>query len=214
MKNEKKPSKEQLENRVKNAVLFVPRDREYLSVYFKDKGLRLESTDDFAIVSTTSHSHIFHKITPSGVSRPYLYVKQMITFAMAYTDASTDGRSYAAMMERMKAKEDQSDYNVAWYVDKWLFNIFAPLYTIGEDYTSAFLVYESFLHNVARNDITLREHVSDVTNVEFMKELTQLLQEYAKDWEPQVVFEKMSDEERVQGIADAMKEQEQQMGVQ
>lgn len=134
--------------------------------------------------------------------------------AMGNTDASTDGRSYAAMMERLKAKEDQSDYNVAWYVDKWLYNIFMPLYTIEEDYTSAFLVYESFLHNVARNDIMLREHVSDVTNVEFIKELTRLLQEYAKDWEPQVVFEKMSDEERAQGIADAMKEHEQQMGVQ
>ena len=206
MEKDKKESKAQIENRLKNAVLFVPRDKEYIAVYFKDKGLRLEATDDFAIVSTVSHSHVFNKITPSGVSRPYLYIKQMIALAMAYTDASTDGRSYAAMMERMKAKEDQSDYNIAWYVDKWLYNILMPLYTIGEDYASAFLVYEGFLHHVARNDIARREHLSDVTNVDFMKELTRLLQEYAKDFEPQVVYEKKSDDERIQEIADAMNE--------
>ena len=67
---QKKPTKGDLEKKMRSAVVFVPKDRETISVYFDDKGLRLTATEDFAIIATGAHQHVYRSITVSGVSRP------------------------------------------------------------------------------------------------------------------------------------------------
>lgn len=72
-RQQKKPTKGDLEKKMRSAVVFVPKDRETISVYFDDKGLRLTTTEDFAIIATGAHQHVFRNVTVAGVSRPYLY---------------------------------------------------------------------------------------------------------------------------------------------
>ena len=70
--NKQKETKGDLERRMRNAIVLVPKDKYYQGIYFDDKGLRLEVTGDFAIVTTGFHRHVFSSFTSQGASRPYI----------------------------------------------------------------------------------------------------------------------------------------------
>ena len=59
MREQKKETKAQLERRIKQAVVFVEKDKDTKSVFFSDKGLRLTVTNDTAVVETGYHRHLF-----------------------------------------------------------------------------------------------------------------------------------------------------------
>lgn len=210
---QKEPTRAQLEQRIKNAHLFIPKDKDSKSVYFDDKGLRLTYTMDFAIVETGFHRHVFSAITSQGYSRPYLYLRSFIDIADQYDCIVKDGkgeitRSYAKLMDVLKDKEDDRAYNTAWYVYKWLFNIFAPLYSIDESPASTFIVYEQYLHNVARMDAILAEKTEDVTNRQYVHSITSKLEEYVESIGDEVLFKKLTDEELAKQEMEAMQEHE------
>ena len=58
----KKETKGQLERKIQNALVFVPKDKEYSWIYFTDKGLRLETTSDSCVISTGFHKHVFQEL--------------------------------------------------------------------------------------------------------------------------------------------------------
>lgn len=206
-----KPTITQLENRIKRAVIMVDKTKDDKEVYFDDKGVRLFANDEYAIVSTLSHSHVFHKVTTSGVSRPWLYIQRVIEIALANDCAVKDSRdnwtrSFSRLMDTLKEKEDKTEYNTCWYVNIYLFNIFAPLYEIDETATSAFLTYETYLHNIARNSFLLDEHTKDVTNKEFVDKVLELERSYMEEMESAVLLKAKSDEERIKEEIAAMSE--------
>ena len=208
---EKDLSKGQLESRLRNALVFVPKDKDYKGVYFDDKGLRLEVTNDFAVITTGFHRHVFNSITSQGISRPYLYTQRFIEIALANDCMVKDAkgnvtRSYGKLMAVLKENEDQTEFRVAWYFDLWLNTIFHPLYSIGETEAESFLVYESYLHNLARNKIILSEKTEDITNKMFIEQIGKELIDFTKDVDEHVVFPKKTDEERKKEEIDALGE--------
>ena len=210
-KEEKKPTVAQLERRFKNAILFIDKTKDTQSIFFDDKGLSLIVNEDFAIIGTGFHRHVFNNITAAGVSRPYLYTKRFIEIALANdcTVAKKDGgiiHSYAKLMRVLKDKEDKSEYNLCWYVDLWYNNLFAPLYSIGETSAETYLVYESYMHNVARNQVILSEKVNGMTNKQFIKETDDLVAKYISDMEEVEIFKPMTDDENVKAEIAALSE--------
>ena len=208
---EKDLSKGQLESRLRNALVFVPKDKDYKGVYFDDKGLRLEVTNDFAVITTSFHRHVFNSITSQGISRPYLYTQRFIEIALSNDCLVKDEkgnitRSYNKLMAVLKEKEDKSEFNVCWYTDLWFNVIFHNLYGIGETEIESFLVYESYLHNLARNNIILSEKTEDITNKMFIEQIGKELMEFTKDVDEHVVFPKKTDEERKKEEIDALGE--------
>ena len=208
---EKDLSKGQLESRLRNALVFVPKDKDYKGVYFDDKGLRLEVTNDFAVITTGFHRHVFNSITSQGISRPYLYTQRFIEIALSNDCLVKDEkgnitRSYNKLMAVLKEKEDKSEFNVCWYTDLWFNVIFHPLYGIGETEAESFLVYESYLHIIARNKIILSEKTEDITNKMFIEQIGKELMEFTKDVDEHVVFQKKTDEERKKEEIDALGE--------
>ena len=208
---EKDLSKGQLESRLRNALVFVPKDKDYKGVYFDDKGLRLEVTNDFAVITTGFHRHVFNSITSQGISRPYLYTQRFIEIALSNDCLVKDEkgnitRSYNKLMAVLKEKEDKSEFNVCWYTDLWFNVIFHPLYGIGETEAESFLVYESYLHIIARNKIILSEKTEDITNKMFIEQIGKELMEFTKDVDEHVVFPKKTDEERKKEEIDALGE--------
>ena len=211
MSEQKKITKGDLERRLRNAIVLVPKDKDYKAVYFDDKGLRLEVTQDFAVITTAFHKHVFRNLTAQGVSRPYLYTKRFIDIALDNDCTVKDEkgnvtRSYGKLIAMLKEKEDQSEFRVAWYTDLWLNNIFHPLYAIDESTASSFLVYESYLHNLARNKIILSEKTEDITNKMFIEQIGKELVEFTKDVDEHVVFPKKTDDERKKEEIDALGE--------
>lgn len=207
----KKPTKGDMERRLRNAIVLVPKDKDYKAVYFDDKGLRLEVTQDFAIISTGFHRHVFTSLTAQGVSRPYLYVKRFIDMALENDCTVKDAkgnvtRSYGKLLAVLKEKEDQKDFQMAWYIDLWFNNIFHPLYGIGETVSESFLVYESYLHNLARNKVILSEKINGMTNKQFIDEVIDNIKKMTDGIDERTVFEAKSDEEKAKEEIDAIQQ--------
>ena len=109
-----------------------------------------------------------------------------------------DGYSFAKLLDVLKAKEDKSEYNIVVYYEWFLFNIFQPLYGIGETEIESFLVYEDYLHNIARNAILLSEKMEDMTNKQFIQKVIDNIKEFTSELEERVLFPKKTDEQVMQ----------------
>ena len=212
---QKKPTNAQLQKRIANALIHIDKTKGTKSVFFSDKGLRLTVNEDYAIIATGFHRHIFNNFTNAGISRPYLYTKRIIEIANEnLKDIEVDGGySFQKLLEVLKAKDDKSDYNLVMYYDWFVFNCFQPLYSIGEDEASSFLVYEAYLHNIARQAVLLSEKKEDMTNTQFFDEVIKNMQGFIEGVDEHVIFHKMTDEEMVQANIEAIQEQEQEQAM-
>ena len=132
---QKKPTNAQLQKRIENAIVFVPKTKDTISIFFSDKGVRLVADADGCVIETNYHRHVYSNITSAGVSRPYLYTKRIIEIANGNLDAikTESGYSFQKLLEGLKAKEDKSEYNIVTYYEWWLMIIFDGLYSISED---------------------------------------------------------------------------------
>ena len=200
---EKKETYKQLLRRLKSAVVLVEKTKETESVFFDDKGLRITVNDEYAVVETGYHSHVFSAYFGGGVSKPWLFMRRLVKIAL-----ECECNTYSALLSKLKEKEDKGDYNFVYFVDWWLFNIYHPLYTIGNTDTEFFLVYEEFMHNVAKNSIILEEKESDMTNKDFVNKIVANMREYMSDVTEVVLFKKETDEEITQQNIEALMEQE------
>lgn len=211
MEQKKKPTNAQLQKRIENAIVFVPKTKDTISIFFSDKGVRLVADADGCVIETNYHRHVYSNITSSGVSRPYLYTKRIIEIANDNLDAikTESGYSYQRLIDVLKEKEDKSEYNIVVYYEWFLFNIFQPLYGIGETEIESFLVYEDYMHNIARNAILLSEKTKDITNKQFIQEILESIKHFTEDLEERVLFPKKTDEQVMQEEIAAIQEQEQ-----
>ena len=206
-----KATKGQLERRIRNAVVFIPKTKDTVSVFFSDKGLKLVADEEICIVETGYHKHVFYSATNTGVSRPWLYTKRIVEIANENIDAikTPDGYSFNKLLEVLKNKEDKSEYNITVYYEWWLQIIFSPLYSIGETEAEQFLLYESYIHYVSRSMILLDEHKYDMTNKEFVENIFANMREFLSNIDENIFLHKKTDEEIIQENISAIEETEQ-----
>jgi len=212
---QKKPTNAQLQKRIANALIHIDKTKETESVFFSDKGLRLTVNEEYAIIATGFHRHVFNNFTSSGISRPYLYTKRVIEISNEnLKDIEVDGGySFQRLLEVLKAKEDKSDYNIVTYYEWFVFNCFQPLYSIGESEAESFLVYETYLHNIARQAVLLSEKKEDMTNKQFFDEVIKNMQSFVEGVDERVIFHKMSDGELAQANIEALTQNEQEQAM-
>ena len=212
---QKKPTNAQLQKRIANALIHIDKTKDTQIVFFSDKGLRLTVNEDVAIIATGFHRHVFNNFTNAGISRPYLYTKRVIEIANEnLKDIELNGEySFQLLLEVLKAKEDKSDYNIVTYYDWFVFNCFQPLYSIGESEVESFLVYEAYLHNIARQSVLLSEKKEDMTNKQFFDEVIKNIQNFIEGVDERVIFHKMTDEEMTQANIEALTQNEQEQAM-
>ena len=219
MEQKKKLTNAQLQKRLENAIVFVPKTKDTISIFFSDKGVRLVADNDGCVIETNYHRHVYSNITSAGVSRPYLYTKRVIEIAsdknileeITVKDKNDNfvGYSFQRLIDVLKEKEDKSEYNIVVYYEWFLFNIFQPLYGIGETEIESFLVYEDYLHNIARNAILLSEKTEDMTNKQFIQTILESIKHFTEDLEERILFPKKTDEQVMKEEIEAIQEQEQ-----
>lgn len=211
-REQKKPTNAQLQRRIANAVVHIDRDKSYQSIFFSDRGLRLEVLDDCCVISTGFHRHVFDSTTMNGYSRPYLYTKRVIEIANKnLKDIEVDGGySFQKLLDVLKAKEDKSEYNIVTYYGWWCSVIFDGLYSISEDEVGSWLVYFKYINIVATNSILLEEHKKDVTNKQFVEQFISRIKEFTDNVDERVLFHALSDEERMKQEIEAIQENEQE----
>lgn len=205
-KKNTKPTNAQLLRRIERAVVHIDLTKSTISTYFSDKGLRLTVTDDYAVIETGYHRHVFSKVSGTGISRPYLYTQRIIEIANENLDKikTESGYSFAKLLEVLKEKENQAEYNIVVFWEWWVFNCFQPLFSIGESDTESFLVYESYVNNIARNAVILEEKKEDMTDKQFIDKVIKNMQEFTGHNEPRVIFHKKTDEEVMKENIDAV----------
>ena len=210
----KKPTKAQMERRIENAIVFVPKTKDTQSIFFSDKGVRLTVTDDKAVIATGYHQHVFESYNMSGMSRPYLYTRRIVELALENDCEQRDekgnvtGYSYSSLLDTLNAKEDKAEYNIAYYYNWWLTNIFSPLYGIGETVSETFITYLDYVCVIAKNAIILSEKTEDMTNRAFLDKFIENVKEFTKDMTEGVIFPKKSDEEVMQENIEAVQNEE------
>lgn len=210
-KNQKRPTNGQLQKRLERAVLHLDRTKDTQSIYWSDKGCRLTADNDYAIIAFGYSQTVFNNYNMSGISRPWLYVKRIIEIANE-NDANIkteSGYSYQKLLEVLKEKEDKSQYNICVYFEWYLMCLYSPQFSIGETEIESFLVYEDYLHNIARNAILLSEKTEDITNKQFIQKVIDNIKEFTDSLEERVLFPKKTDEQVMQEEVAAIQEQEQ-----
>jgi hypothetical protein len=211
----KKPTNAQLQKRLDRAIVLVDRTKETKEIFFSDRGLRLICNEDYAVVQTNYHKHVFTRWTTSGESKPYVYTGLVIDLAYQYNCILDDGKEKVYSFDKLlnTLKEDKNNtlgYLVVYYYSMWLFNIFNPLYMIGENESTSFMTYVNYVFNVASNALILKEHTEDMTNKQFLDELLKNMKEFTSGLGERVLFKKMTDEEFVQQEMNATNEMEQE----
>lgn len=194
---QKKETKATLERKMKNAIVFIPKDKETVSVFFSDKGVRLTVTSDTAVIAFGYSQTVYNSFTSAGISRPYIYTKRVIEIANEHLEETkTDnGYSFQRLLDVLKEKEDKSEYNIVIYFSWYLYNIFSPLYSIGESEIESFLVYEEYVHGIARQSVLLSEKNEDVTNKCFIEKVISNIKDFTADIDERILFHKKTDEE-------------------
>ena len=215
---QKKETRATIERKIKNAIVFVPKDKDTTSIFFSDKGVRLTVTMDSAVIAFGYSQTIYSNFTAAGISRPYLYTKRVIEIANEnLKDIEVDGGySYQRLLDVLNKKEDKSEYNIVTYYEWFLHNLFNPQFGIAEDGVSSFLVYEDYIHNIAKNSVLLSEHKEDLTNKQFIDKVIANIREFTDGLEESVLLHKKTDEEIAKEEMEAVMatEQEQAMEAQ
>jgi len=209
---QKKPTNAQLQKRIANALIHIDKTKETESIFFSDKGLRLTVNEDYVIIATGFHRHVFNNFTSSGISRPYLYTKRVIEIVNEnLKDIEVDGGySFQKLLEVLKAKEDKSECNIVTYYEWWCSVIFDGLYSISEDEVGSWLVYFKYINILATNSILLEEHKEDVTNKQFVEQFISRIKEFTDNVDERVLFHALSDEERMKQEMEAVMATEQE----
>lgn len=192
-----KPTNKQLQRRIEKSPLHLDLTKSTKSIFFSDKGVRLTIDDDYAIVAFGYSQTVFSNYNISGISRPWLYVKRVIEIADENAKAmKTDtGYSFALLLATLKEKEDNAEYNIITYFAWWLTNLFSPQFSIGETDIESFLVYEDYIHNIARNAILLDQRNEDMTNQQFIDRLIGHIKEFTADIQESIILHKKTDEQ-------------------
>ena len=209
---QKKETRATIERKIKNAIVFVPKDKESISIFFSDKGVRMTVTMDSAVIAFGYSQTIYSNFTAAGISRPYLYTKRVIEIANEnIKDIEVDGGySYQRLLDVLNEKEDKSEYNIVTYFSWFLQNLFSPQYGIAEDEVSSFLVYEDYIHNIAKNSVLLSERNEDLTNKQFIDSVIANIREFTDGLEESVLLHKKTDDELMKENMEAVQEQEQE----
>lgn len=207
---QKRETKATIERKIKNAIVFVPKDKETISTFFSDKGVRLTVTSDTAVVAFGFSQTVYNIFTAAGISRPYLYTKRVIEIANEHLEEikTDNGYSFQRLLDVLKEKEDKAEYNIVTYFSLFLLNLHSPQFGIAEDDVSSFLVYEDYIHNIAKNSILLDVRNEDLTNKQFIDKMIANIKEFTDNLEESVLLHKKSDEEIVKEEIEAVQEQE------
>ncbi len=209
-REKKKPTNAQLLKRIKDAIVFIPKTKDTKEIFFSDKGVRLVVDNDGCVIETNFHRSVYSNITSSGLSRPYLYTRRAVEIAYENLEAikTESGYSFGKLLGVLKEKGNKAEYNIMYMYDWFLFCSFQPVYGIGEDEITQFLLYEDYMHNIARNAVLLKEHDADVTNKQFVNMVLDNMREFTDGLEEAVLLHKKSDEELAKENIEAMQEQE------
>lgn len=212
-----KPTLAQLQKKISNAIVFIEKDpKTYNSIYFDDRGLTLEATDDYAIVGRLSFRMVFNSIVSGGYSRVHLVVQKIIEMAHSYgckvEKNGTFINSYWKLWENISTsdkdeKEKLEDLSILSMFSSWIDVQQCTIFSLSERTQDVFTLQFAHRAFALFFGILSKPYDKDMTNVDLMKEFDKELKSFIKEnKETFVVLKKETEEQRKEAIANAMEQ--------
>jgi len=177
----KKPSKKQLEKKIEklgSAIIHIPQDDSYKSVYFEDMGVKLEITKEWAIYSRNFCVTSYTSTVSSGFSQPY----QLISFIINLSEKYKCNRFED--LKKLATNEEELEIIYVRCFEMWAYSLLQPQFECGltsVGMSNLFLMYSSFLSRTnvifdIKNDMTKAELFN-----EYIKKMRLLSLDYGND---------------------------------
>ena len=172
---QKKPTRAQLENKIKNATLIVGKSKK--SITFGDSGITIYSCKDEIVCSTLSHSHVYQRMLSTGnVSLPCLFLDALVMIAFEHLDEisekDSEGNVSYSLRKLIRLETlKKNDREIVYSANVFLFNINEPLYGIGTTANDATNLFATFNLLTSKADTFLNARSEDVMQNEFYNEL-------------------------------------------
>ena len=172
---QKKPTRAQLESKIKNATLIVGKAKK--SITFGDSGITIYSCKDEVVCSTLSHSHVYQRMLSTGnVSIPCLFLDALVMIAFEHLDEISEkdieGNVSYSLRKLIRLETlKKNDREIVYSANIFLFNINEPLYGIGTTANDATNLFATFNLLTSKADTFLNARSEDVMQNEFYNEL-------------------------------------------
>lgn len=210
---EKKPTRAQIESKVKNALVFVPRDKEYKEIYFSDRGLRLAITSDYAIVGRLSFQFVFNRVVPNGYSVNYIIIEKIIEMAEEYgcitkNDEGEEIYSYWTLFDNISTSGKEGatiDLSIFCMFSIWINTQQHTLFGMSDNMRDSFTLQAIHDVNTLIYGVMSKPYEKDMSNKDLFVELQSALIEYIADIKDEYeVLKKETEEEKQLALADAL----------
>lgn len=172
---QKKPTKKQLEKKLKEATVFV--DKAEKSIYLADIGVGIYISKFQTVLSTNFHRHVWENINSVGYSGVFMYLNSFLDIVLAklddIKDKNTKGELYYSFGNLKACALSENERMIVSKVEMFIYSVNDGLYSIGSDSDPiGIMLYLDYLYTMSKATLISELPDGDILVNTFVKDLT------------------------------------------
>lgn len=168
MENSKKQSKAQLEKKIADAIVMVPKEHAK-TIHLEDRGITFTVTDDYTVISTNYNRSVFTNFTSEGLSVVYYQVNMFIDTLNKYKalgevkddKGNVTGFRFDELMSN-KDKIEEVDLSFLNRIDQWSMVLTEPMFALNPTHVSSMSLHTMWVSFLSKSNILLESGNDDV----------------------------------------------------
>lgn len=168
MEQPKKQSKAQLEKKIADAIVMVPKEHAK-TIHLDDRGITFTVTDDYTVISTNYHRSVFTNYTSEGMCTVYYQVNMFIDTLNEYKalgEVKDDkGNVTAFRLDKLMSNKDKiekADLNFINRIDKWSMVLTEPLFALTPTHVSSMSLHTMWVSFLSKSNLLLESRDEDM----------------------------------------------------
>ncbi len=171
---QKKPTKKQLEKKLKEATVFV--DKAEKSIYLADIGVGIYISKFQTVLSTNFHRHVWENINSVGYSGVFMYLNSFLDIVIAklddIKDKNTKGELYYSFGKLKACALSENERMIVSKVEMFIYSVNDGLYSIGSDSDPiGIMLYLDYLYTMSKATLISELPEGDILVNTFVKDL-------------------------------------------
>lgn len=171
---QKKPTKKQLEKKLKEATVFV--DKAEKSIYLADIGVGIYISKFQTVLSTNFHRHVWENINSVGYSGVFMYLNSFLDIVLSkldeIKDKNTKGELYYSFGKLKACALSENERMIVSKVEMFIYSVNDGLYSIGSDSDPiGIMLYLDYLYTMSKATLISELPEGDILVNTFVKDL-------------------------------------------
>ena len=172
---QKKPTKKQLEKKLREATVFV--DKAEKSIYLADIGVGIYISKFETVLSTNFHRHVWENINSVGYSGVFMYLNSFLDIVLTkldeIKDKNTKGELYYSFGKLKGCSLTENERVIVSKVEMFIYSVNDGLYSIGsENDQIGIMLYLDYLYTMSKATLISELPDEDILVNTFVKDLT------------------------------------------